>query len=125
MLIQNLQVRAVTKASVGTKRYPFSPPQAEKKKWVFPSDGMGKGCRLLTAGREWDGKAGSHWVDGTGRDGSPRYLGGTRSWNGSGTGQEIGRVNSREIGREHIVVNRSGTSSGKRSATQSENRSGT
>ena len=50
---------------------------------------MGQGSSLLTAGREWDGKAGSHLVDGTG------------SWNGSGTGREIGRVHSREIGREH------------------------
>ena len=37
----------------------------------------------------------------TGRDGSPRFLGGTRSCNGSGTGREIGREHSREVGREH------------------------
>ena len=48
---------------------------------------MGEGSRLLTAGCEWDGKAGSHLVDGTG------------SWNGSGTGREIGREHSGEIGR--------------------------
>ena len=36
--------------------------------WVFSRDGMGKCFRLLTAGWEWDGKVGSHLVDGTGRD---------------------------------------------------------
>ena len=39
-----------------------------------------------------------------GRAGSPRFLSGTGrdgSWNGSGTGRELGRVHSREIGPEH------------------------
>ena len=34
---------------------------------VFPRDSMGKGSRLFTAGWEWDGKVGSHVVDGIGR----------------------------------------------------------
>ena len=55
--------------------------------WVFKSDGMGKGSRLLTAGWEWDG--------------SPRFLEGAESWHGSGTGREIGREHSRENGREY------------------------
>ena len=29
---------------------------------------MGKCSRLLTAGREWDGKVGNHLVDGIGRE---------------------------------------------------------
>ena len=37
----------------------------------------------------------------TGRDGSPRFIGGTGSCNGSGIGRELDRVHSREIGREH------------------------
>ena len=60
---------------------------------------MGKGSRLLTVGREWDGKAGSCLVDWTGRE--SKILGGTGSWNGSGAGRDIGREHSREIGREH------------------------
>ena len=62
---------------------------------VFPRDGMGKGSRLLTAGWEWDGKVGSHSVDGTGWE----YTISCRD----GTGQDhgTGRERSREIGREH------------------------
>ena len=52
---------------------------------------MGKGSRLLTAGRDWDGPAGSHSVDGTGRDGTGRES--TISWRDRtgryhGTGRE-------------------------------------
>ena len=47
---------------------PSRPPQAEKKKRAFPRDGMGKYSRLFTVAWEWDGKVGSHSVDGMGRD---------------------------------------------------------
>ena len=43
------------------------------------------------------------WV--TGRDESPRFLGGTGSWNRSGTGREIGREHGREIDPEHSWEN--------------------
>ena len=52
---------------------------------------MGKCSNLLTAGRGWDGKAGSHLIDGTGpdstiswRDGIMERVG-NRSGNLSGT----------------------------------------
>ena len=61
--------------------------------WVIPRDGMGKGSRLFTAGREW--KVGSHLVDGTGWE----Y---TDSWR-EGIVERIG--------------NRSGTSAGNRLGT--------
>ena len=57
---------------------------------VFPRDSMGKGSRLFTAGWEWDGKVGSHLVDGTGQDGATRFHGGTgRDGTGSGNGSGI------------------------------------
>ena len=93
---------------------------------VFPSDGMGKGTRLLTAGREWDGKARSRLVDGTGpestiywRDGTGRDHGtgrekvrksvgnivgkslGSIVGKSAGNSPEIDRERSRENGREH------------------------
>ena len=74
------------KAPRGTGRYPIYPPQAEIF-WVFPRDGTGKGSRLLTAGWEWDGKVGSHLVDGTGSEYTISWRDGIveRVGNGSGT----------------------------------------
>ena len=51
---------------------------------------MEKHSRLLTAGREWGGKAGSHLVDGTGRESTISWDGimervGNRSGNRWGT----------------------------------------
>ena len=52
---------------------------------------MGKVSRLLTTGREWDGKAGSHLVDVTGRESTISWREvimkrvGNRSRNRSGT----------------------------------------
>ena len=62
---------------------------------------MGKGSRLLTAGREWDGNVGAYLVDGTGRESTISWRDGTGLWNGSGTGREIGREHCRQNGREH------------------------
>ena len=56
---------------------------------------MGKCFRLLTAGWEWDGKVGSHLVDGTGRDYTICW------WDGSGRDRGMGREYSRDVGREH------------------------
>ena len=60
-----------TPDAFGTARYGMGnglSAAGGKKKRVFPRDGMGKGFRLFTTGWEWDGKVGSHLVDGTGRD---------------------------------------------------------
>ena len=81
---------AVPKASVGTGRYCLA-RRRRKKFWVVPGDGTGKGSCLLTAEREWDGNAGSHSVDGTGRESTISWRdaiieqGGNSSENRSGT----------------------------------------
>ena len=67
---------------------------------VFPWDDMGKASRLLIAGQEWDGKLGSHLVDGTGWECTISWRDGTGSRNGSETGREIGRKHTRENGPE-------------------------
>ena len=59
----------------------------EKVPVCLPRDGNGTGTREA--------------IRLTGRDGSPQFLGGKGSWNGSGTVREIGRLHSREISREH------------------------
>ena len=65
------------------------PERRYGKRFPFAYRGTGKGT----------GRRETIWL--TGRDGSPRFLGGTGSWNGSGTGWIIGREHSREIGREN------------------------
>ena len=85
---------------------------------------MGNNSRLLTAALEWDGKVETFKL--TGRDESPRFIGGTGSWNGSETGREISRKQSREIGREHRRETRREHSRKNGGVpTQSGNRSGT
>ena len=61
---------------------------------------MGKDFRLFSAGWEWDGKVGSHLVDGTGRD-YTIFVGGTGR--DRGTGREYGREIGREYGRETLA----------------------
>ena len=67
---------------------------------------MGKDSRLLTAGLECDGKAGSHLVDGTGRestnswqDGMGRYLGTGREQVGNSIGHIVGKSVGNIVGR--------------------------
>ena len=60
----------------------------------------GKGSRLLTVGREHDGRAGSRLVDWTRRESTVTWRDETRSWNGSVTGRGIGGEHSRKIGLE-------------------------
>ena len=64
---------------------------------------MGIGSRVFTTGWEWDGKVGSHLVDGTGRDYTIClwYETGRDRGTGREYSREIGREHSREIGREH------------------------
>ena len=63
--------------------------------WVFPRDGMGKCFRLFAAGWEWDGKVGSHLVDGTGQDH-------TTSW-WDGIWERVGNLVRKSVG--NIVGN--------------------
>ena len=51
---------------------------------------MEKGSRLLTAGREWDGKAGSHLVDGTGRESTISWRDGIMERVGNRSGNRSG-----------------------------------
>ena len=79
---------------------------------------MEKGSGLLTAGREWDGKAGSHLVDGTGRES-------TTFWRDeTGRDHETGRE---QVGKSvgYIVGNSVGNIVGKSVGNMVENRSGT
>ena len=64
-------------AARGAVRYGTVSSATGGKKRVFPRDGMGKCSRLFTAGWEWDGKVGSHFVEGMERE----Y---TISWDGTG-----------------------------------------
>ena len=86
--------------------------------WVFRSDGIGKRPVLLTAGREWDGKAGSHLVDGTGRE--PRIF----WWDGMGRNHGTGQEQV-EISVEYVVGNAVGNIIGKAVGKVVDNRSGT
>ena len=55
---------------------------------VFPTDGLGKGSPLFTAGWEWDGNVGSHLVDKTGWESAIYWWDGTGR--DEGAGREIG-----------------------------------
>ena len=72
----------------GTGWERFARRRRKKKQRVFPRDGTGKGFGLFTAGRERDGKVGSHLVDRTGRDYTISWWDGTDG-TGSGNGSGI------------------------------------
>ena len=71
---------------------------------------MGKGSRLLTTGRKWDGKPGSHLVDGTRRESTISWRNGTGRYHGTGR-EQVGNLVGYKVGRSvgNIVDNRSGT----------------
>ena len=84
--------------------------------WVCPRDRVGKGSRLLTAGREWDGNVGSPLVHGTGWEYTISWRNrivervGNRSRNDPETyssrenGRGHAREHNQEIGRERCGI---------------------